>query len=100
MPLRSFLSAVLVLLPMAVLAANPTYSEFNNGAVTDNVRWLDDRGELINAHDGGILYDHGIYYWYGMALRPLGLGHGGATGAATTTGIVGIVTVRAENFCM
>ena len=27
--------------------------------------WMDDHGEVINAHGGGILYDHGKYYWYG-----------------------------------
>lgn len=65
----------------------PRYAAFCNGAFAENVRWLDNRGELINAHDGGILYQDGIYFWYGMALRPLGLGKQGANGAATTTGI-------------
>jgi beta-glucanase (GH16 family) len=27
--------------------------------------WLDDRGEHINAHGGGVLYHEGIYYWFG-----------------------------------
>jgi len=27
--------------------------------------WLDEKGEVINAHGGGILYDHGKYYWFG-----------------------------------
>lgn len=27
--------------------------------------WLDDKGEQINAHGGGILYDKGTYYWFG-----------------------------------
>lgn len=27
--------------------------------------WLDNNGEHINAHGGGILYDKGTYYWYG-----------------------------------
>jgi beta-xylosidase len=27
--------------------------------------WLDDRGEHINAHGGGMLYHEGIYYWFG-----------------------------------
>ncbi len=27
--------------------------------------WLDDRGEHINAHGGGVLYHEGTYYWFG-----------------------------------
>jgi beta-xylosidase len=27
--------------------------------------WLDDHGVHINAHGGGILYDGGLYYWFG-----------------------------------
>lgn len=30
--------------------------------------WLDDRGKPIEAHLGGILWDEGTYYWYGMNL--------------------------------
>jgi hypothetical protein len=45
-------------------------SMFHNGSVTDHVKWLDTSGNLINAHDGGIIYADGKYHWYGMALRP------------------------------
>lgn len=27
--------------------------------------WLDNKGNAINAHGGGILFHNGIYYWYG-----------------------------------
>jgi beta-galactosidase len=27
--------------------------------------WLDDKGEVINAHGGGLLYFNKTYYWYG-----------------------------------
>ncbi len=27
--------------------------------------WLDNRGEKINAHGGGVLYSEGKYYWFG-----------------------------------
>ncbi|MBN9381115.1 MAG: family 43 glycosylhydrolase [Chitinophagaceae bacterium] len=27
--------------------------------------WTDDKGEVINAHGGGILWDKGRYYWFG-----------------------------------
>ncbi|MBE8722218.1 beta-glucanase [Sphingobacterium sp. Ka21] len=32
---------------------------------TPGDRWLDQNGEHINAHGGGVLYHDGIYYWYG-----------------------------------
>lgn len=28
--------------------------------------WLDDRGKPIESHLGGIYYENGVYYWYGM----------------------------------
>jgi len=31
--------------------------------------WLDDRGEHIQAHGGGILKHDGVYYWYGEERR-------------------------------
>lgn len=36
------------------------YSSFKPG-----VTWLDNNSIHINAHGGGILFDNGIYYWYG-----------------------------------
>jgi hypothetical protein len=61
------------------------YSSFNNGKLTDHVAWLDTSGNLINAHDGGIIHVDGRYYWYGMALRPDSVKNGGQK---TTTGVV------------
>lgn len=58
---------------------------FSNGGLTDHVRWLDTHGNLINAHDGGILFVDGRYYWYGMALRPFSVADGGQK---TTAGVV------------
>lgn len=37
-----------------------TATSFKPGAL-----WLDDRGEHINAHGGGVLYYEGKYYWFG-----------------------------------
>jgi len=34
--------------------------EFKPGAL-----WYDDKGELINAHGGGILFSNKTYYWFG-----------------------------------
>ena len=38
-------------------------------AATDSInpgdRWLDDRGQQIQAHGGGVTYWKGIYYWFG-----------------------------------
>jgi beta-galactosidase len=60
---------------------------FNNGEVTERVKWLDTDGNLINAHDGGILFVEGKYYWYGMELRPFMATNTLAGGQKTTTGV-------------
>lgn len=60
---------------------------FTNGNFDENIEWKDDKGEFINAHDGGIIFVDGKYYWYGLALRPLGRDTLENNGAATTTGI-------------
>ncbi len=31
--------------------------------------WLDDAGKPIQSHAGGLLFDHDVYYWYGMDFR-------------------------------
>lgn len=36
-----------------------------NTAFVPGKLWLDDQGNSINAHGGGILYHNGTYYWYG-----------------------------------
>lgn len=36
-----------------------------NDAVRPGQVWLDTRGERIQAHAGGMIYEDGIYYWYG-----------------------------------
>ncbi|WP_081158796.1 family 43 glycosylhydrolase [Niastella populi] len=36
------------------------YNAFNPGQ-----QWYDNRGELINAHGGGLLYSGNTYYWFG-----------------------------------
>lgn len=31
--------------------------------------WLDSKGDVIDAHGGGMLEDAGTFYWYGSARR-------------------------------
>lgn len=69
------------------LTAQP-YTQFNNGALTEHPAWRDTSGNLINAHDGGILFAGGKYHWYGMALRPLPVANGPNGGQQTTVGVV------------
>jgi len=52
------LVCVLTLLRSTLIGEIPHYTEFNNGMASENVSWLDSRGELINAHDGGVFYEH------------------------------------------
>lgn len=83
--LKSLLSAALVFALAAKGTAAETYSKFNNGALTDHVKWLDTTGNLINAHDGGIIHADGKYHWYGMSVRPMSVKKGGQK---TTVGVV------------
>ncbi len=52
--------AALVLFASMVLAAISAAQGIHPGAV-----WLDNRGQQIQAHGGGILHWHGKYYWFG-----------------------------------
>ena len=89
---NALLRCVLAFLCLSGLSARPAsaqkYSQFNNGAVTEHVAWNDTSGNLINAHDGGILFADGKYHWYGMALRPLPVSNGLDGGQKTTVGVV------------
>ena len=68
-----------------VLVQQAQAPSFNNGELTNHVRWLDTAGNLINAHDGGIIHANGKYHWYGMALQPKSTKEGGQK---TTVGVV------------
>ena len=88
-PLRRWILVLVWLCGLSTLSVSAQKnSEFNNGAVTEHVAWLDTSGNLINAHDGGILYADGRYHWYGLALRPLPVANGPDGGQKTTTGVV------------
>lgn len=43
------------------VAGSPLTKAFHPGKV-----WLDDRGKPIESHLGGLYYEDGVYYWYGM----------------------------------
>ncbi len=45
------------------LIVSLTYSQ--NKSFTPGELWLDDKGDHINAHGGGMLFHKGIYYWFG-----------------------------------
>jgi hypothetical protein len=49
-----------LLMLFAGLTVSAVRAQFSPGKV-----WSDDKGEVINAHGGGILYEHGRYYWFG-----------------------------------
>lgn len=40
-------------------------SQLANTSFKPGEVWLDNKGERINAHGGGLLFLNGIYYWYG-----------------------------------
>lgn len=61
---------------------------FKHGKIDEFVQWYDEKGNIINASDGGIIYADGKYHWYGQALRPLPSNPSGLGGQSTTTGVV------------
>lgn len=54
-----FLLPVFLLLSI-IGRAQTKLTSFSPGAI-----WPDNKGVHINAHGGGILYDNGVYYWFG-----------------------------------
>ena len=56
-----FLSAALLL--CSFVAAVPSLAA--PGAIRPGEVWLDNRGQQIQAHGGGITYWKGVYYWFG-----------------------------------
>jgi len=48
---------------LALAAAIPSMAAIDS--IKPGDRWLDDRGQLIQAHGGGITYSKGLYYWFG-----------------------------------
>jgi hypothetical protein len=89
---KTVLSWLVVVAGMGLASAGSmgaqTRTEFTNGEVTEHVAWKDTSGNLINAHDGGILWADGKYHWYGLALRPLPAVNGPEGGQKTTVGVV------------
>lgn len=61
---------------------------FKNGKSGEFVDMLDESGNIINASDGGVIYDGGRYYWYGQAMRNRGFGTNGEGGQVTDVGVV------------
>jgi hypothetical protein len=76
---------IITLVAFSGTAATTVSSAFENGGLTNQVPFLDTGGDLINAHDGGIIFADGKYHWYGMALRPMSVKEGGQK---TTMGVV------------
>lgn len=61
MRIRIFIACMLLLLIAEInaqLLATKT-------ALTSGKVWLDEKGEVINAHGGCVLYQNGRYYWFG-----------------------------------
>lgn len=53
----------LAILLNCCFSANAQSVKLNN--FTPGALWPDNNGVHINAHGGGILYQHGMYYWFG-----------------------------------
>lgn len=69
MKIRGFL-LIYIWFYAASMMAQTEYNEFQPGQL-----WLDDKGNNINAHGGGILYYNGKYYWFGEHKESGKMGH-------------------------
>ena len=49
----------------AACNSNSVTGSSNNHSFKPGDLWYDDKGEIINAHGGGILYSNNTYYWFG-----------------------------------
>lgn len=58
--MKAFLTACLLLLFRTAACAQQTLTSINPGQ-----DWPDTNGIHINAHGGCVIYDNGLYYWYG-----------------------------------
>jgi beta-xylosidase len=58
--MKRFIIALGIFQCFLVFAQTNTQTAFHPGKI-----WADNKGVPINAHGGGILYQNGIYYWYG-----------------------------------
>jgi hypothetical protein len=54
-----FISSLLIIMSVPALAQQKLQG-FKPGAL-----WMDDKGNHINAHGGGVLFHDGTYYWFG-----------------------------------
>lgn len=58
--MKTQLISALILLSFLACSSNKKNQTFIPGEP-----WLDNNGQHINAHGGGILFENGTYYWYG-----------------------------------
>lgn len=54
-----------VALPELATVDHPILDHLTDDSFTPGKTWTDDKGDVINAHGGGILFDKGTYYWFG-----------------------------------
>ncbi len=57
------LLALTVMLGIALLGR--TQAQTTQSVIKPGERWLDNHGEVINAHGGGLLFANDTYYWFG-----------------------------------
>ncbi len=62
---RNWVAATLMMVLLGVGGAIVRAQASGDGSIKPGAAWLDDRGQVIQAHGGGILYWHKTYYWFG-----------------------------------
>ncbi len=55
----------ITLLLIALLAVGTLFAQESQETFHPGKPWMDTDGNVINAHGGGILFQEGVYYWFG-----------------------------------
>ena len=68
MNMHRFIIAVIILTAFFSISRAKEYTSFTPGK-----EWLADDGKHINAHACGILFEDGVYYWFGECKNGIGI---------------------------
>ena len=58
-------SPIMRLVALALVVSVVGFAEARQGEIRPGALWYDTAGHVINAHGCGVMFDRGVYWWYG-----------------------------------